>query len=190
MLAWFRSDEGKWFKQELAEDGEDDATAMKGMEAPLRRQAQVVAYLAGKDANITFGTDTPSSPTYGNLPGLNGFLELHRLHAAGMSLAQVFKAATINNARTFKLDAQLGTIEVGKSANLLLMRARRWRISPPTTASSRCGSAASRSRARSWRRRNSGAAGLSACARTRGRPRRRAAGRRAASSRSSRPGIP
>jgi imidazolonepropionase-like amidohydrolase len=122
MLAWFRSDEGKWFKQELAEEGEDDATAIKGMEAPLRRQAQVVAYLAGKDANITFGTDTPSSPTYGNLPGLNGFLELHRLHAAGMSLAQVFKAATINNARTFKLDAQLGTIEVGKSANLLLMR--------------------------------------------------------------------
>ena len=122
MLAWFRSDEGKWFKQELAEDGENDAVALKGMEAPLRRQAQVVAYLASKDANIVFGTDTPSSPTFGNLPGLNGNLEMRRLHAAGMSLAQVFRAATINNARTFKLDARLGTIEVGKTANLLLMR--------------------------------------------------------------------
>ena len=121
MLAWFQSAEGKWFKEELAED-EDDAAAMKGMEAPLRRQAQVVAYLAGKDANFALGTDTPSSPTYGNLPGLNGYLEMRRLHEAGMSLAQVFKAATINNARTFKLDARLGTIEVGKSANLLLMR--------------------------------------------------------------------
>jgi hypothetical protein len=122
MLAWFLSDEGKWFKQELAEEGEDDATALKGMEAPLRRQAQVVAYLAGKDANLVLGTDTPSSPTFGNLPGLNGNLEMRRLHAAGMSLAQVFKAATINNARTFKLDDRLGTIEKGKTANLLLMR--------------------------------------------------------------------
>ena len=121
MLAWFHSAEGKWFKEELAE-GEDDVAAMKGMEAPLRRQAQVIAYLAGKDANIVLATDTPSSPTYGNLPGLNGYLELRRMHAAGMSLAQVFKAATINNARTFKLDARIGTIEVGKAANLLLMR--------------------------------------------------------------------
>ena len=121
MLAWFQSAEGKWFKEELAED-EDDAAALKGMEAPLRRQAQVVAYLAGKDANLTLGTDTPSSPTYGNLPGLNGYLEMRHLHEAGMSLAQVFKAATINNARTFKLDGQVGTIEVGKRANLLLMR--------------------------------------------------------------------
>jgi imidazolonepropionase-like amidohydrolase len=121
MLAWFRSPAGKWFKQELAE-GEDDASVLKGMEAALRRQDQVVAYLAGKDANFAFGTDTPSSPTYGNLPGLNGYLEMRRLHAAGMSLAQVFKAATINNARLFKVDAQLGTIEVGKAANLVLMR--------------------------------------------------------------------
>jgi imidazolonepropionase-like amidohydrolase len=124
MLAWFHSAEGKWFKQELAEDEEDagDAAALKGMEAPLRRQDQVVAYLAARDANFTFGTDTPSSPTYGNLPGLNGYLEMRRLHAAGMSLAQVFSAATINNARTFRVEKQLGTIEVGKAANLLLMR--------------------------------------------------------------------
>ena len=122
MLDWFRSDEGKWFKAELSEEGEDDAVALKGMEAPLRRQAQVVAYLASKNANIVLGTDTPSSPTFGNLPGLNGHLELSRMHAAGMSLTQIFKAATINNARTFKLDDRLGTIEVGKSANLLLMR--------------------------------------------------------------------
>lgn len=122
MLAWFRSAEGKWFKEELADGEHDDAAVMQGMEAPLRRQAQVIAYLAGKDANIVFATDTPSSPTYGNLPGLNGYLELRRMHAAGMSLAQIFRAATINNARTFKLDARFGTIEVGKTANLLLMR--------------------------------------------------------------------
>lgn len=121
LLAWFSTPQGQWFKPEVS-DGEDDAAVMQGMEAPLRRQRAVVAYLAGRDANFVFGSDTPSSPTYGNLPGLNGYREMRQLHAAGMSLAQIFKAATINNARTFKLDAELGSIEVGKAANLLLMK--------------------------------------------------------------------
>ncbi len=81
----------------------------------------MVSYLAGKDANFVFGTDTPSAPTYGNLPGLNGYLEMRQLHKAGMSLAQIFRAATINNAREFKMDSRLGTIEPGKIANLVLM---------------------------------------------------------------------
>jgi imidazolonepropionase-like amidohydrolase len=82
---------------------------------------QVVAYLASKDANFVFGTDTPSAPTYGNLPGLNGFLEMKQLQRAGMTLKQIFRAATISNAREFKLESQIGTIEPGKVANLVLM---------------------------------------------------------------------
>jgi hypothetical protein len=121
MLAWLKTPEGNWFKQEVTED-ETDENVRRGLEAPLRRQRQIVAYLASKDANFVFGTDTPSSPTYGNIPGLNGYLEMQNLHQAGMSLAQIFKAATINNARTFKLDADLGTIEAGKVANLVLMK--------------------------------------------------------------------
>jgi imidazolonepropionase-like amidohydrolase len=39
-----------------------------------------------------------------------------------MSLAQIFKAATINNAREFKMESQLGSIEPGKIANLVLMK--------------------------------------------------------------------
>jgi imidazolonepropionase-like amidohydrolase len=39
-----------------------------------------------------------------------------------MSLAQIFRAATINDARVFKLESQLGTIEPGKIANLVLMK--------------------------------------------------------------------
>jgi imidazolonepropionase-like amidohydrolase len=35
---------------------------------------------------------------------------------------QIFKAATISNAREFKLDSQVGTIEPGKIANLVLLR--------------------------------------------------------------------
>jgi len=122
MLAWLKTPEGSWFKEEVAEEGETDETVRKNMEAPLRRQRQVVAYLASKNANFLFATDTPSSPTYGNIPGLNGYLEMHDLRNAGLSLPQLFKAATINNARAFHLEKDLGSIEPGKVANLVLMK--------------------------------------------------------------------
>lgn len=122
MLAWLKTPEGNWFKQEVAEEGETDEAVRQGMEAPLRRQRQVVAYLASKNANFLFATDTPSSPTYGNIPGLNGYLEMQNLRNAGLSLEQIFKAATINNARSFHLDQDVGTIEAGKVANLVLMK--------------------------------------------------------------------
>lgn len=123
MVAWFNAPEGKGFKKELVDDNTPDAVMAEGYEkGPIRRDQQVVAYLASKNANFVFGTDTPSGPTYGNLPGLNGYLEMKQLQKAGLSLAQIFKAATISNAREFKLDSQLGTIERGKIANLVLLK--------------------------------------------------------------------
>jgi hypothetical protein len=83
MLQWFRTPEGKWFKKELNEDNVPDAVMRQTWDnGPLRRARLVVAYLASKDANFLFGTDTPSSPTYGNLPGLNGYLEMQQLPKA------------------------------------------------------------------------------------------------------------
>ncbi len=123
LLAWFNSPAGKWFKKEIDEDSTPDAEMRQGFDrGPIRRVRQVVGYLAARNANFLFGTDTPSAPTYGNLPGLNGYLEMQQLHQAGLSLEQIFQAATINNAREFKLDAQVGTIEPGKIANLVLLR--------------------------------------------------------------------
>ena len=122
MVGLFKSPAGQWFGKEVNDDGTPDAVFVKAYEnGPLRRVRQVTAYLASKDANLLFGTDTPSAPTYGNLPGLNGYLEMKQLQMAGVSLAQILKAATINNAREFKLESQLGTIESGKIANLVLM---------------------------------------------------------------------
>jgi len=124
LLAWFNSGEGKWFKKEIASDEpQPDAAVREGFDQGLiRRVDQVVAYLAAKRARFIFGTDTPSAPTYGNLPGLNGYLEMQNLQRAGLSLRQIFQAATIENARMFHLDSQVGTIEPGKVANLLLLR--------------------------------------------------------------------
>jgi|ERR1700722_15647103 imidazolonepropionase-like amidohydrolase len=123
LLAWFNSPEGKWFRKELDEDNTPDEEMRQGFEGgPIRRVREVVGYLAARNANFVFGTDTPSAPTYGNLPGLNGYLEMQQLHEAGLSLEQVLKSATINNAREFKLDSQVGSIEPGKIANLVLLR--------------------------------------------------------------------
>src|SRR5215469_7819512 len=121
LLAWFESPEGMHFKKEVDPDGTPDAVMLQRFGPLLQREHLVVAYLAARDTNFLFGTDTPSAPTYGNLPGLNGFLEMKHLQQAGMSLKQIFRAATINNAREFKLDSQIGTIEPGKVANLVLM---------------------------------------------------------------------
>ncbi|MGO8819365.1 MAG: amidohydrolase family protein [Terriglobia bacterium] len=122
MLEWFNSPQGKWFKKEISEDDAPDQAVLEGFDrGPIRRVRQVVRYLAARDANFLFGTDTPSAPTYGNLPGLNGYLEMEQMHQADLSLQQILRAATINNAREFKLDSQIGTIEPGKIANLILL---------------------------------------------------------------------
>lgn len=118
---WYATPGGQWFGEELAE-GHSHEEMLEAGQAPLHRLRQVVKYLAARDANILFATDTPSSPTYGNLPGLNGFLEMQHLVDAGLSPAQVFRAATINNARAFGILGRLGSIEPGKDANLLLLR--------------------------------------------------------------------
>ena len=78
-------------------------------------------YMNDHNGLILFGTDTPSSPTYGNPPGYNGYLEMLEMKNAGIPLSKIFTSATIENAKAFKLDNLLGTVEKGKKANLLLL---------------------------------------------------------------------
>jgi imidazolonepropionase-like amidohydrolase len=86
------------------------------------RVKHATAYLVARHGRILFGSDTPSAPTYANPPGLNGWLEMHWLTDAGETPAQIFKSATLMNARALKLDQDIGTVQVGKRANLLLLR--------------------------------------------------------------------
>lgn len=78
-------------------------------------------YLDEHNGLILFGTDTPSSPTYGNPPGYNGYLEMQEMENAGIPLSKILASSTIENAKAFKLDKLYGTIEPGKRANILLL---------------------------------------------------------------------
>ena len=91
--------------------------------APIARNESAARYLAGRNARIIFGTDTPAIPLlHTNPPGLNGWLEMRRLVAGGLTPRQVFVAATLNNATALGLSHEIGTVEPGKRANLILLR--------------------------------------------------------------------
>lgn len=130
LIDWYRSPEGQWFHDVLAERFHGKDRDPKTLEAEVNqdyaraidRVAHATAYLDSHGARLLFGTDTPSAPTYANPPGLNGWLEMHRLVAAGETPAKIFRSATLSNAQALKLDRDVGTVEVGKRANLLLLR--------------------------------------------------------------------
>ena len=125
LIEWYRTEDAKGFVDELRGDfdGADDATIYRLMDSSIAAAQRVVTYQAENNARFLFGSDTPSSPTYANPPGLNGSLEIELLSAAGLTPRQIFEAATLTNARAFHLEDNLGTIEAGKVANLLLLRA-------------------------------------------------------------------
>lgn len=93
------------------------------MSETIDRATEVTHILNEANANLVFGTDTASDAIYANPPGLNGRLEMDHWIAAGVSEDRLFRALTIGNARELGLDGEIGTVEAGKTANLLLLGA-------------------------------------------------------------------
>ena len=79
-------------------------------------------YFSEQGGRLLFGSDTPSDPTFANPPGLNGRIEMQRWVEAGVPPSDIFTAATSGNAEFFNIDERSGTVEVGKRADLLLLR--------------------------------------------------------------------
>ncbi|MGW1285624.1 amidohydrolase family protein [Streptomyces sp. NPDC001118] len=72
--------------------------------------------LTTQGARIALGTDAPLVPV-----GLSLHLALRALHAHGFTPAEVLHSATTVPARLFGLDADLGTVEEGRIADLTLV---------------------------------------------------------------------
>lgn len=77
-------------------------------------------YAAGGAPLLIIGTDEPVYTDM--LAGFAYHRELMAMVYAGISAADVLKAATINGARALGIDEQLGTIEAGKLADLVIVR--------------------------------------------------------------------
>jgi imidazolonepropionase-like amidohydrolase len=124
---WYSTEDGQWWRLRMLNipivaQLVDEGRWQELDEPPIRRVSAVLAYFAAHDGRLLFGSDTPSDPTFANPPGLNGRIEMERWIEAGVSPADLFVAATRGNAEFFNLSGDIGTVEVGKRADLLLLR--------------------------------------------------------------------
>lgn len=83
-------------------------------------QKQLVKRLDDAGVRILLGTDAGGVPFV--IPGFSAIDELRELVSAGLSPYQAMRAATVDAAEFLRHDADFGTIEAGKSADLLLLR--------------------------------------------------------------------
>jgi imidazolonepropionase-like amidohydrolase len=92
------------------------------LQAAIERTRATFKLMLQADVSLVFGTDTPGVDGFGNPPGLNGRIELQNWADAGVPLSLILRAATLDNAAALGLAQDLGSIEVGKRADLLLLK--------------------------------------------------------------------
>jgi imidazolonepropionase-like amidohydrolase len=95
---------------------EDYDSALEGIEV----LKTITKTLQNTGAKILMGTDSPSRFV---VPGFSAHEELKNLVDSGLSPFQALKAATSNAAEFLGPSTEFGTIEKGKSADLLILRA-------------------------------------------------------------------
>ncbi len=128
LLAWFASDEGKWgtvaLEEEMDQFKPDKTVANQAyLQASANRVQHMLGWMAKKGVKLIVGTDSPVNWNgLGGVAGLNGLLEMQAMAKAGVSLEQIFIAATARNARALRLDASIGSVAQGMNADLLILR--------------------------------------------------------------------
>jgi len=125
VIAYLRSAEGVKARNALLDDYRK-ASPPPGFEtllkAAIERTRATFKIMLQEHVPLIFGSDTPGVDGFGNPPGLNGRLELQNWADAGAPLALILRAATLDNAIALGLSHELGSIEVGKRADLLLLK--------------------------------------------------------------------
>lgn len=127
LIEWYATEPGQWWRKRMLNIPIVAELVEKGLwaeldEPPITRVNAALNYFSEQGGELLFGSDTPSDPTFANPPGLNGRLEMNNWLAAGVSLEQLFRGLTINNARFYGLYDKIGSVEAGKRADLLITR--------------------------------------------------------------------
>jgi len=109
----------KRFTDEITKGyGSDDLSIRKKF---LDKELEVVRLLHARGVPFLAGTDTP--PGVYIFPGFSLHEELQRFVAAGFTPLEALQTATLNPALFFGLENNVGTVEIGKAADLVLLRA-------------------------------------------------------------------
>jgi imidazolonepropionase-like amidohydrolase len=109
----------KMFTDEILKGyGTDDLAARKKF---IEKELEVVQLLHKAGVPFLAGTDTP--PGVYVFPGFSLHEELQRFVAAGFTPLEALQTATLNPARFLGMEEQLGTIEKGKLADMVLLNA-------------------------------------------------------------------
>lgn len=88
----------------------------------VRRSQDMIRRLHDAGVPIVIGTDTPGTPYFQyNFHGPTVLREIELVAAAGLSPAEALAAATRVPAKMVGLDAELGTIEIGKKADMVVL---------------------------------------------------------------------
>ncbi|MCW5516010.1 amidohydrolase family protein [Muriicola sp. Z0-33] len=125
-IKWLKSEEGRWSQEELIalyNSVIKDSTQSKEkyLKTFNERVIRTTKLAYDNGVRLILGSDSPAQEGIGNVPGLNGFLEIEALSEAGVDNKTIFLASTIRNARAFNLQHSLGSIKNGKRANMLIL---------------------------------------------------------------------
>lgn len=104
----------RWYNTKL-----NDPTIVNSTKDQHDFHLDILRRLHEVEVNIICGTDAGIGVT---IPGYSIHQELAFYKEAGLSNYEVLKTATANPAQTHQMISQMGTIEVGKMANLILVK--------------------------------------------------------------------
>src|SRR5712692_6387518 len=109
----------KRFTDEITQGyGADDLAIRKRF---VEKELEVVGMLHQAGVLFLAGTDTPAGVHI--FPGYSLYEELRRFVAAGFTPLEALQTATLNPARFFGIEEQIGAVEKGKLADLVLLSA-------------------------------------------------------------------
>ena len=111
--AWPRMQKG------IVEEMDQDPLAVR--EKFVAHELDIVRKMHAAGIQFIAGTDAPAGVDL--LPGISLHLELQRFVAAGFTPLEALQTATVNPAKFLGKTAEFGTVEQGKMADLVLLKA-------------------------------------------------------------------
>ena len=108
--------------QSISEQGPERKWALSMLPEIFVQQQESVRAAHSKGIPLLVGTDSPDNHHL-SFPGLSAHWELEFFVKSGIPPAQALRIATLNAAQAVGADRDLGSIEIGKFADLLLLDA-------------------------------------------------------------------